>query len=73
MIQPAERDRRDLRQALPGRVEFRPEGDQQQHRQTPDPLDREIEQFERGRIGPMCILEQHQHRLSPCKAFDLIQ
>ena len=72
-VEPAERHRGDVGQALPGRLEFRPEGDQQQHRQTPDPLDREIEQFERGRIGPMCVLEQHQHRLLLRQTFHLIE
>jgi hypothetical protein len=28
--------------------------------------------FERGRIGPVDILEQHQHRLLPRQRFDLL-
>jgi hypothetical protein len=54
-----------VREAGPGRLVFRPEGDQQQYRQGADALDRQIEHFERGRIGPVDVLEQHQYRLLP--------
>jgi hypothetical protein len=49
--QAVERDAGDVREAGPGRLVFRPEGEDRQHRQGADPLDRQIEHFERGRIG----------------------
>jgi hypothetical protein len=71
--QAVERDAGDVREARPRRLVFRPEGDQHQYRQGADPLDRQIEHFERGRIGPMGVLEQHQDRLLPCQCFELVE
>ena len=46
----------------PRRLEFRPEGDDQQHAKGRDPVHRPAEQFQARGVGPMCILENHQHR-----------
>jgi len=43
-------------------MEFRAERDDQQHRQIADPLDGEVEQFARGRVDPMRVLEHHYYR-----------
>src|SRR5215472_15427359 len=55
-----EYDAGNMREAGPGRLVFRPKGDQHQYRKRADALDRQIEHFERGRIGPMDVLEEHQ-------------
>ena len=36
-----------------------------------DPLDDEVEQFARGRVDPMRVLEDHQHRLLARQTFEL--
>ena len=63
----------DVGQAPPRRLEFRAEGDQQQHRQLAHALDGEIEHLQRGRVGPMRVLEQHQHRLLLRQPLHLIE
>jgi hypothetical protein len=68
-----ERDVGNVRETGPGRLVFRPEGDQYQYRQGADALDRQIEHFERGRIGPVDILEQHQNRLLPRQCLELVE
>jgi hypothetical protein len=67
--QAVERDAGNVRQAGPGRLVFRPEGEERQYRQGADALDRQIEHFERGRIGPVGVLEQHQYGLFPRQCF----
>src|SRR5215467_4115717 len=47
------------------RLGLRAEGDEQQDRQGAETLDGEVEQFARGRIDPMCVLEDHHNRLLP--------
>jgi hypothetical protein len=71
--QAVERDAGDVRETDPRRLVFRPEGDQQQYWQGADALDRQIENFERGRIGPVGVLEQHQDRLLPRQCFELVE
>ncbi len=71
--QAVERYAGDVREAGPGRLVFRPEGDQHQYRQGADALDRQIEHFERGRIGPVGVFEQHQDRLLPRQCFELVE
>jgi len=71
--QAVERDAGDVREAGPERLVFRPEGDQHQYRQGADALDRQIEHFERGRIGPVDVFEQHQYRLLPRQCFELVE
>jgi len=71
--QAVERDAGDVRETGPGRLVFQPEGDRHQYRQGADALDRQIEYFERGRIGPVGVLEQHQDRLLPRQCFNLVE
>ena len=69
--EPVEGERRGVRVAVPGRPELGPVGHDQQHRQALDPLHREVEQLERGRIDPMRVLEHHQHRASRRQPLEL--
>jgi len=62
-----------VREAGPGRLAFRPEGEERQYRQGADALDRQIEHFERGRIRPVDVLEQHQYRLLPRQRFEPVE
>jgi len=71
--QAVERYAGDVRQPGPGRLVFRPEGDQHHYRQGAEPLDHQIEHFERGRIGPVGVLEQHQDRLLSRQCFELVE
>src|SRR5215471_19611350 len=72
-VQAIERQHGHLRLAGPGRLEFGTEGDNQQYRQAADPLDGEIEQFARSWIGPMGILEDHDHRLPARQTVELAE
>jgi len=58
-VQTIERQHRYLRPAGPGPLELEAKRHDQQHRQTARPLDGEVEQFARGRIDPMRVLEEH--------------
>jgi hypothetical protein len=70
-VQPIERHHADLRLAGPGRLEFGPERHDQQHRQAAYPLDGEVEQFARGRVDPMRVLENHDYQLPARQTLDL--
>ena len=48
-------------------------GEERQYRQGTDALGRQIEHFERGRIGPVGVFEQHQDRLFPRQCFELVE
>src|SRR5207244_2320562 len=63
----------DVRKTNPGGLEVRSEGEQCKNRQLAHALDRQIEQLERGRIGPVRVLEQEQDRLLACEGLDLIE
>ena len=52
-----------MRLADPGRLELGPERDDQQDRQAIDARHREVQQLERGRVGPVRVLEDHQRRV----------
>ena len=71
--QTTERQIRDVRATTPRRLEYRAKGDRQQHRQMPHPVDGQIQQFARGRVDPLGVLEHHQHRLVPRLGFELIE
>ena len=60
-----------MRLADPGRLELGAERDDQQHWQIADPLDGEVEQLARGRVNPMRVLENHDHRLPARQTFEL--
>src|SRR3954468_8401709 len=71
--QPAERQRRDVPVPRPWRDELRPERDHRQHRQALYPINHPTQQLERGRIGPVHVLVQRQHRLARCQACELVE
>jgi hypothetical protein len=62
-VQSIERQHRHMGSANPGRRELGAKGDEQQDGQAPRLLDHKVEQLTRGRVDPMNILEDHQHRL----------
>src|SRR5215831_11659103 len=43
----------------------------QQHREVADTFDGEVEQLTRGRVDPMRVLENHDHRLLARQTFEL--
>ena len=53
-----------MRPSDPRRREFRPERYDQQHPKVANPVHRPAERFQARGVGPMGILEDHQHRLS---------
>ena len=53
--------------------ELRAEGDYEQHGQPCHPIERQVEQFARGRINPMRILKDHQNGSALRQGFELIQ
>ena len=56
----------------PGRLELRPEGDQDQDRQLPDALDHEAQELQRRRVDPVHVLVHSQHRPLRRQARDLV-
>src|SRR6202030_1459981 len=72
-VEPVQSQRRDLRQPAPRRLEFRAEGQDQQHRQARRPLDRQIEQFARAGIDPVQVLDHHQHWLLAGEGLELME
>ena len=69
--QPIDGERGHVRPSDPRRFEFRPERHDQQRAKTRDPVDRPTERFQAGRVGPMRILEDHQHRILARQRFHL--
>ena len=65
-----ESDRRDMRVMWPRRCELWPCVDEQQHPKLRHLVHHDREQFKRGRIDPMDIFEDHQHRLHCCQALE---
>ena len=61
----------DVRPSDPGRAEFRPERNKQQQPVARGQFHRPGEKFEAGRIGPMRILENHQHGIDPRQRLDV--
>ena len=55
--EPAQRQRLDVRLTTPGRHEFRPKRDDEECSQFWHPIDKTIEQFERRRVGPVCVFQ----------------
>ena len=60
--EPVQRQRRHMRLAAPGVLKLGAEGDDEQDRQPRYPIERQVEQFARGRVDPMRVLENHQDR-----------
>ena len=69
--QPIERERGHVRLSDPGRLEFRPEGHDQQHATVRDLITSRPNTSKARRVGPMRILEDHQHRTGAGQALDL--
>ena len=61
--QPIEGEGGDVRPSDPGRLELRPERHDQQHAKGRDPVHGPTEHFQARGVGPMRILEDHQHRI----------
>src|SRR6202166_3230902 len=72
-VKPIEPQQADVGKTRPGRLELGPKGHEREYRQTPDPVDREIEQLKRRGIGPMHVLADNQHWLLPCQTLKLIE
>jgi hypothetical protein len=60
-----------MRSPYPGRIKVRPECHYQQHRKAADALDDPTERFQARWIGPMGVLEDHQHRSLACQFSNL--
>ena len=69
----AQGQHRHMRLADPGRLELRPERDDQQHRQIGDAGNRSIEQIERCRIDPVGVLEHDQDGALRRYAVELVE
>ena len=54
-------------------LELRAEGDDQQDRQPPYPVERQVEQLVRGWVDPMRVLEDHQNGPHSRQSFELVQ
>jgi hypothetical protein len=59
---PVQRQARHMRLSHPRRVELGTERDDQQYRKGFNSVHRPAERFQARGVGPMCILEDHQHR-----------
>ena len=68
-----QRQHRHLRLDAPGVPKLGAEGDDQQDRQQPYAIECKVEQFPRGRIYPMRVLEYHQDRPALSQGFELVQ
>ena len=69
--QPIDGEDGHVRPSDPGRLEFRPEGHDQQHGKGSNPVHRPTKRFQARGVGPMRILEDHQHRILPRQRFHL--
>src|SRR6478672_8979688 len=57
----------------PRRLKFRAKSDCQQNGQLPYTIDCQINQFARGWIDPVCVLQHHQDGLLPRFSFELTE
>ena len=62
-----ERQARHVRPSSPRRVELGAESYNEQHRKGFNSVNRPTERFQARGVGPMRILEDHQHRISACQ------
>ena len=62
-IEGAERDDAVVRAQAPGRAEFRPRGREDEQRRLRAALGERLHQIERGRVGPVQVLEGERDRL----------
>jgi hypothetical protein len=68
--EPWQRHHRYLRLAAPRWMELGPKRRNEQNRQLLDAREREIEQLARGRVDPVQIFENHEHRLLSGENFE---
>ncbi len=71
--QPAERQHGDVRLPGPRRLKFRPEGDDEQDRERLQSFDGQRQEFDRRRVAPMRVLEQHQNRPALRQGFEPVE
>ncbi len=71
LCQPIDGEGGHMRPSDPGRLEFRPERHDQQHAKCRNPVHRPTEHFQARGVGPMRILEDHQHRILACQRLHL--
>jgi tetratricopeptide (TPR) repeat protein len=71
LAKPIDGEECHIRSSDPGRIKIRPECHDQQHTKTADPVDDPTEHFQARRVGPMRILEDHQHRILACQRLSL--
>jgi hypothetical protein len=57
----------------PGRVEPGPERDDHHHRSPTHPFDYAVQQLQRGRVGPVRVVVQDQHRAAGGQAVELVE
>jgi hypothetical protein len=70
-MEPIEHESRDVGVASPCRLKLWTIGDCQQHRESPHPVHREIQQLARGWVDPVSVLKNRQHRSAPRLGFEL--
>ena len=68
--EPIEGESGDMRLSDPRRLELGPKGYDQQDAAGRGPIHSPAEYLQTGGIGPMRILEDHQHRVFACKRLD---
>ena len=68
-IEGAKRDDAVVRAQAPGRPELRPRGREDEQRRLSAPLGERLHEIERGRIGPVQVLEHKRRglRARPCQ------
>ena len=63
--QPIDGEGCHVRPSDPGRIELWPERHDQQHGKAANPVDDPTKHFQARGVGPVRILEDHQHRILP--------
>ena len=71
--QAVQRQSRHMAVASPWVLELRPTSHQQHHAPLADRLDHRFDQLTRGRVDPVGIFHQHQHRSAPRQGGELIR
>ena len=59
--------------SAPSVLKIRPEGDDEQDGKARYPIYGQVEQFARGRVDPMRVLEDHQDRPASSQRFEPMQ
>ena len=61
--QPIEHEPRDHRMSRKCRLSIRTAREQHHHARAVDPVQPELKHFQRGRVYPVCVLNDNEHRL----------